>query len=152
MSYYFVIVGTRDNPLYEASLSSSKFPVPAPLPPNVSSAASLFASGGVPGYGNKNSRHVMQMVAHASLDVIEEAQWTTATMYGMEDPLYLVRRDLTASLLHDHRYMKAVDRFHEWNVSAWATPGGKLVQVEQPKVPYVIRCNLRNEACHSLRY
>jgi hypothetical protein len=80
MSYYFVIVGTRDNPLYEATLTSSKFPAPAPLPPNVQSAASLFASGGAPGYASKNSRHVMQMVAHASLDIIEEVQWTTATM------------------------------------------------------------------------
>lgn len=82
MSYYFVVVGTRDNPLYEIQLSSSKGPSPAPLPPNVASAASLFATagGGAPGYGNKNSRHVMQMVAHSSLDLIEEVQWTTATM------------------------------------------------------------------------
>lgn len=81
MSYYFVIIGTLDNPIYEAYLTSSRFPAPAPLPPNVVSAASLFASGGAtPGYGHKNSKHVMQMVAHASLDVIEEVQWTTTTM------------------------------------------------------------------------
>lgn len=80
MAYYFVIVGTRDNPLYEAQLTSSKFPAPAPLPPNVASAVSLFATGGVPGYGHKNSRHVMQMVAHASLDAIEDVQWTVPTM------------------------------------------------------------------------
>lgn len=88
MSYYFVIVGTRDNPLYEVQLTSSKTAAPAPLPPNVVSAASLFATGGAPGYGNKNSRHVMQMVAHASLDVLEEVQWTTGTMLVVVLPSY----------------------------------------------------------------
>jgi hypothetical protein len=81
MSYYFVIIGTRDNPLYEAQLNSSKFPVPAPLPPNIASATSLFDTGGAsPGYGHKNSKHVMQIVAHASLDVIEDAQWLSSSM------------------------------------------------------------------------
>ena len=94
MSYYFAIVGTRDNPLYESNFSSSKFPSPAPLPPNVVAATSLFANGltapaptvpgtgsaGLPGYGHKNSRHVMQMVAHASLDAIEDIQWSVPTM------------------------------------------------------------------------
>lgn len=35
------------------------------------------------------------------------------------------------------RYMKHVDRFHEWNVSSWATPGGALSHLHrwllQPK-------------------
>lgn len=124
MSYYFVIIGSRDNPLYEVQLNSSKFPVPAPLPPNVASATSLFDTGGTaPGYGHKNSKHVMQIVAHASLDVIEDAQWTSTSMLVPQHPSIEVTP--WPLILVVVRYLKAVDRFHEWNVSAWVTPGGQ---------------------------
>ncbi|GAA5893436.1 hypothetical protein JCM8208_000797 [Rhodotorula glutinis] len=131
MSYYCVLVGTRDCPLYEAFLTSSKAAAsttisvtnPSPAAP---SAFSIFgatlpaaatpstaqlgapATGHTPqstvGYGTKtgpNGRHVMQLVAHASLDVVEDVQWTNGGMY-----------------------LKSIDKFHEWTVSAWLTPGG----------------------------
>jgi hypothetical protein len=113
MSYYFVIVGTKDNPIYEAVLSSSKSggtqqQVPTSAPS--SAAASVFgalaaaassasstvttttqqpssssptAKSNAVGYGPRTSRHVMQLVAHASLDSIEDAQWTNGFMYAM---------------------------------------------------------------------
>ncbi|PWN49543.1 Sedlin [Violaceomyces palustris] len=176
MSYYFCIVGTRDNPLYEAELASK---------PSTASAASSFFSnvgvgsssnnpasssggknvnhgseggrgegnlgggGGVFGLGNAfgalasglsggvgvgrdkekdrdsggvgggtdkggkdggagrglgfgryNERHVLQMIAHSSLDVVEDVAQVNGAMY-----------------------LKAVDRINEWTTSAFVVPG-----------------------------
>ncbi|PWN22709.1 Sedlin [Microstroma glucosiphilum] len=168
MSYYFVIVGTRDNPLYTADLASK--------PSTSSGAASFFSSssssssnqqsslnsasqddsiaggasqassgglfgfggalgalaGGLSsssassrttgggsgsaagasgggagseegkgiGFGRYNDKHVLQMIAHSSLDVVEDKQFTNGLMY-----------------------MKAVDRINEWTTSAFLVPG-----------------------------
>lgn len=96
MSYYLAIVGTHDNPMYESYFTStvktsSSTIMSVPLP-SVSTSFSIF--GGLPttpslgggaaatsqvGYGHKNGqggKHVMQLVAHASLDVIEDVQWS----------------------------------------------------------------------------
>lgn len=78
MSYYFVIVGTGDTPLYEAQLTSARFPVPAPLPNNIAPAATFFDSMGISVF--PGDRHVKQLIAHASLDLVDEVQWTTPTM------------------------------------------------------------------------
>ncbi|KAG0661422.1 hypothetical protein C6P46_004019 [Rhodotorula mucilaginosa] len=133
MSYYLVLVGTLDNPLYEATLASSKATSSTPAAsastaspnlgvhsPAVPTSFSIFGapqsgstpnaaavarggaggSGATIGYGQKtgpDGRHVMQLVAHASLDVVEDVQ-----------------------------YLKSIDKFHEWTVSVWLTPGGAL--------------------------
>ncbi|GAA5996776.1 trafficking protein particle complex subunit 2 [Rhodotorula paludigena] len=143
MSYYLVLVGTLDNPLYEAVLTSSKAAasttisvtatspaVPtsfsifgAPLPASATPTSAALAAGSAPqqgalgssvGYGHKtgpNGRHVMQLVAHAALDVVEDVQWTNGGMY-----------------------LKSIDKFHEWTVSAWLTPGGvKLILLHELK-------------------
>lgn len=103
-----MLVDTRDCPLYEAFLTSSKAaasttisvtsPSPAlptafsifgatlPTAANTPSSAQLGAGGhghSTVGYGTKtgpNGRHVMQLVAHASLDVVEDVQWTNGGM------------------------------------------------------------------------
>lgn len=102
MSYYLVLVGTHDNPVYESYLTSTiktsnSTIMSVPLP---SSSASFSIFGGLPsvtsplpaadgtghstvGYGDKNGaggRHVMQLVAHASLDVVEDIQWSNNGM------------------------------------------------------------------------
>ncbi|RKP09715.1 trafficking protein particle complex subunit 2 [Thamnocephalis sphaerospora] len=59
MSYYFVIVGTKDNPVYEAELG---------VPVGRSDA-------------QLGKRHLNQFVAHSSLDVIEEMMWSTNALY-----------------------------------------------------------------------
>ncbi|KAI5479893.1 hypothetical protein MNV49_002451 [Pseudohyphozyma bogoriensis] len=120
MSYYLVLVGTLDNPLYEAHLTSTKS-APAPANPASTSPTTSFSIFGSPapggaagaagkstvGYGSKNGpngRHVMQLVAHASLDVVEDVMWSNGGMY-----------------------LKNVDKFQEWTVSAWLTPGGMKI-------------------------
>ena len=111
-----VLVGTLDNPLYEATLASSKATSSAAAAaastaspnvgvhsPAIPTSFSIFGapqsgstpnaaavarggaggSGAMVGYGQKtgpDGRHVMQLVAHASLDVVEDVQWTNGAM------------------------------------------------------------------------
>ncbi|GAA5901044.1 TRAPP subunit TRS20 [Sporobolomyces salmoneus] len=146
MSYYLVLVGTLDNPLYETYLTSAKasssttisitsptaqqtnpqnaqtshqsptsfsiFGTSSPNPPPSSGPGGTKLSN--VGYGHKtgpNGKHVMQLVAHASLDVVEDVQWTNGAMY-----------------------LKSIDKFHEWTVSVWLTPGGvKIILLHELK-------------------
>jgi hypothetical protein len=63
MSYYFVIVGTRDNPVFEHEFGSSR-----------------QGGDGLAKFG-ENARHMNQFVVHSSLDIVEEAQWGNNQMY-----------------------------------------------------------------------
>jgi len=61
--------------------------------------------------GGGQDRHVIQMIANASLDVIED----------------LMRKENTM-------YLKSVDKFNEWMVSAFITPGNmKFVLLHEGK-------------------
>ncbi|KAI8592355.1 Sedlin [Geranomyces variabilis] len=85
---YFVIVGTRDNPLYEADLGQ-----PPPQPQQARA---------VDGGGKKDEhKHLNQFIVHAALDVVEDLMWGTNAMY-----------------------LKVVDKFNEWYISAYVTASG----------------------------
>ncbi|KAJ6261361.1 hypothetical protein Dda_4031 [Drechslerella dactyloides] len=62
-SYYFVIIGTKDNPLYEAEFGTFK-----------------QGGDGVPKF-REEQRHMNQFIAHSSLDCIEDLQWASKEMY-----------------------------------------------------------------------
>ncbi|CAK7197440.1 TRAPP subunit [Sporothrix eucalyptigena] len=63
MSYYFVIVGTQDNPLFEYEFGTSK------------------QGGDGQAHFAEQARHLNQFVVHSSLDVVEEVQWANGQMY-----------------------------------------------------------------------
>ncbi|KEZ41552.1 Trafficking protein particle complex subunit 2 [Scedosporium apiospermum] len=63
MSYYFVIVGTQDNPLFEYEFGTSK-----------------QGGDGLAHFGEQQ-KHMTQFIVHSSLDIVEEVQWTSGQMY-----------------------------------------------------------------------
>ena len=52
-SYIFIIVGKKDNPIYEAEFSAKK----------------------------EELRHLNQFIIHSALDMVDEAMWTTNAMF-----------------------------------------------------------------------
>ena len=77
--------------------------------------------------GGGQDRHVIQMIANASLDVVEEVMGkentmrvTTALVLRLGDNAYCV----------PPRYLKSVDKFNEWTVSAFVTAGSRCSLVE----------------------
>lgn len=68
MSYYFAIIGTQDNPLFEHEFGSSK---------QGGDGQSRFTD---------QARHLNQFILHSSLDVVEEVQWNNGQLYVQSDP------------------------------------------------------------------
>lgn len=62
MSYYFAIVGTQDNPLFEYEFGTSK---------QGGDGQSRFT---------EQVRHLNQFILHSSLDIAEEVQWSSGQM------------------------------------------------------------------------
>jgi len=63
MSYYFCIVGTKDNPLFEHEFGTSK-----------------QGGDGIARF-REEARHMNQFIVHSSLDIVEEVQWVNGQMY-----------------------------------------------------------------------
>lgn len=61
LSYYFTIIGTKDNPLYELEFSSFKSSSPTP---------------GQSQFGTK-VKEILPFVTHSALDIVEDATWST---------------------------------------------------------------------------
>ena len=62
MSYYFAIIGTQDNPLFEYEFGTSK------------------QGGDGQSHFSEQASHLNQFVLHSSLDIVEEVQWNTGQM------------------------------------------------------------------------
>ncbi|WFD17046.1 TRAPP subunit [Malassezia arunalokei] len=128
MSYYFCIVGTRDNLLYEADLSPPSTTSAGGAPETESHrTSSVFGftnalgqwTGGIPllptadpsdevkkeeskftsASSTTHERHLLQMIAHGSLDSLEDRQF-----------------------LESNIYFKNLDRIYDWNVSVFLVP------------------------------
>lgn len=82
MSYYLAIVGKEDKPLYELEFGSAR---------HGNDGNSHFAPA---------MRELNPFILHASLDIVDELQWTS-----------------------DVLYQKSVDSFYNFIVSAFITPG-----------------------------
>lgn len=64
MSYYFAIIGTQDNPLFEYEFGTSK------------------QGGDGQARFTEQARHLNQFILHSSLDIVEEVQWTNGQLYS----------------------------------------------------------------------
>ncbi|KAG0003036.1 hypothetical protein BGZ65_002100, partial [Modicella reniformis] len=62
---YFVMIGTKDNPIYEAEFVS------------VNTARSISGGAPIPEARREEFRHLNQFIAHSALDMIEDTQWGT---------------------------------------------------------------------------
>ncbi|KAK4561315.1 TRAPP subunit [Recurvomyces mirabilis] len=93
MSYYFTIIGTRDNPLFELDFSTSK-----------------VGGDGVARF-REEAKYMNQFIVHAALDVVEEVQWTNKE---------ILRPNL---LMPSTRYLKRIDSFQNNHVHCFLTGG-----------------------------
>lgn len=62
MSYYFAIIGTQDNPLFECEFGTAK-----------------QGGDGIARFPEQ-ARHMNQFIVHSSLDIVEEVQWGNGQM------------------------------------------------------------------------
>lgn len=69
MSYYFSIIGTRDNPLFELDFGTSK-----------------VGGDGIARF-REEAKHMNQFIVHAAIDLVEEAQWSTKELYARLCPM-----------------------------------------------------------------
>ena len=58
MSYYFTIIGTKDNPLFDLEFGTSK-----------------IGGDGVARF-REEAKSMNQFIVHAALDMVEDIQWT----------------------------------------------------------------------------
>ncbi|KAH8364190.1 hypothetical protein KR084_003479 [Drosophila pseudotakahashii] len=93
-TYYFVIVGHNDNPIYEKEFSTvnKELRVRRPIKHLTALANPIFHTQ------KEDHRHLSQFIAHAALDLVDEHKWKTANMQ-----------------------LKSIDRFNQWFVSAFIT-------------------------------
>ena len=68
MSYYFTIVGTRDNPLFELEFGTSK-----------------LGGDGTARFRDE-AKYMNQFIIHAALDMVEEIQWANKDLYAPPPP------------------------------------------------------------------
>ncbi|CCE86306.1 Piso0_004789 [Millerozyma farinosa CBS 7064] len=75
-SYYFVIIGTRDNPIYELEFSSFRSGVSGIQVPGKSQFS-------------PSVKEILPFISHSALDIIEDAQWSTNSFnLGKIDSFY----------------------------------------------------------------
>ncbi|KAI3405342.1 TRS20 [Candida oxycetoniae] len=115
-SYYFAIIGTRDNPLYEVEFSSFKNATSTLTPSSSSSlvgTSPINNSGGahIPGRSQFTppTKEILPFIAHSSLDLIEDQMWSSQALnlgkidqfYGISISAYLTQGNIKFILCYD---------------------------------------------------
>ncbi|KAI3662008.1 hypothetical protein MP638_005456 [Amoeboaphelidium occidentale] len=100
---YFAIVGPHDNPLYELQTTQATINQQQQL-----QAPSLTVSTGIDSADQYQTggdyRHLNQFIVHASLDVMDSLQFSTAAGNSC--------------------YLRVIDKFNEFNISGYVTLSG----------------------------
>lgn len=124
MSYYFAIIGTQDNPLFEYEFGTSK------------------QSGDGQSRFTEQARNLNQFILHSSLDIVEEVQWTSGQLCVPSIsahpipplPLPLTpHATLNCSQFAFNSYLKVIDKFFNNYISCFMTGGNvKFLLLHQP--------------------
>lgn len=85
MSYYFAIIGTQDNPLFEYEFGTAK-----------------QGGDGVARFPEQ-ARHMNQFIVHSSLDIVEEVQWAQGQMYVSPVLCFTIYTDSLIQVSQMHR-------------------------------------------------
>lgn len=132
MSYYFAIIGTQDNPLFEHEFGTSK-----------------QGGDGQPRF-TEAARHLNQFILHSSLDIVEEVQWTGSQLCVSPYPLptlmsippspysppNILPQLQTNTNPPPRSYFKAIDKFFTSYISLFLTPSNtKFLLLHQPSIP-----------------
>jgi hypothetical protein len=95
---------------------SSQVPNKDPFPPQFlggpgvrPSSSSIPSVGSLAGPPQGIEKHVLQMIAFSSLDVVEDVMYSSSA----------------AGVSGGNMYLRSVDKVNEWNVSAFVGPAGK---------------------------
>ena len=117
MSYYFVIVGNRDNPLFEIEFGTSK-----------------QGGDGVARFPPA-AKELNPFLVHASLDIVEEVMWLNNQMcVSLNARMELSKA--TKSSCAPPRYLKRVDHFASAHISSFLTPTStKFLLLHLPHAP-----------------
>ncbi|KAF9974900.1 TRAPP subunit [Actinomortierella ambigua] len=117
---YFVMIGSKDNPIYEAEF--------------VSSNTAKSATSAINDARKEEWRHLNQFIAHAALDMVEDIQWSTNQMYlksidKFNDKFisaYLTAGNIKMLLLHETKSEDAIRNFftetNEWYIKTLLNP------------------------------
>lgn len=86
MSYYFAIIGTKDNPLFEYEFGTAK------------------QSGDGVARFPEAARYMNQFIVHAAVDMVEEQQWNSGQMYDppllcFQIPILILAKGISKSLI-----------------------------------------------------
>ncbi|KAG5518332.1 hypothetical protein PMAC_003129 [Pneumocystis sp. 'macacae'] len=110
MSYFLVIVGTKDNPIFQAEFGTRK------------------AGGDGVARFREETRHRNQFIVHATLDLVEEIQWVSPAIPVKINSNLCKLRLFEAVMNYANyikRYMKSLDTFHQATVSTFLTAGSR---------------------------
>ncbi|KAL9603945.1 MAG: hypothetical protein Q9219_000883 [cf. Caloplaca sp. 3 TL-2023] len=102
MSYYFCIINTRDQPTFDLEFGTSK-----------------QGGDGVARF-SQEARKLNPFLIHASLDFVDELQWTTNQMCEIPFSPQFFHLILTKRV--QSRYLKRIDHFSSSHISAFLTP------------------------------
>ena len=128
MSYYFCIIGTKDNPLFELEFGTSK-----------------QGGDGIARFPTE-ARQLNPFIVHASLDIVEEVQWLNSQMSVSTPQIRAKYLMWTTSCRSSHvltvgsilRYLKRVDHYASSHVSCFLTPTSvKFMLLHLPHPPNI---------------
>ena len=96
---------------FSSAFSAWASPLAKPSTPTPSESHSNSALGSKPSLNLESSgdRAMLQMIAHGSLDVLEDKQYVDSSVYVL--------------LANECSYLKNLEQIHGWSVSAFIIPG-----------------------------